>query len=324
LPGVAAGYTSKTAVEESEGVVLGLVLASVAALGFGTGTFVQHTSAVALEHPQARRRTRRGLLGLLAGLVLEPRWLLGQCLAMSGTALQFGAMAVAPVVVVQPVIAAGLPIALMLETIRDRRRPGVRLVVAMGLCVAGLVLFILFSRSGLSSTPPGPAAAVLLLALSVACSLAARLAPAGRAGTLLSGAASGAALGVAVVCAAAAIHRVQVAGAAATVHHWSPYLAAGSGLLATAAAQQAFARGRLRWSLPALTVCNTLVASSLSVLVLRERVDVGEAPVWSTGALLAVAGVVLATVVESGGPRGVAGLGPERATRATADDPRAE
>jgi drug/metabolite transporter (DMT)-like permease len=284
-------------------VVIGLLLATAAAVGFGTGTFVQHLSCRAVEHPRGDYRTERGLLRLLGRLVTQPRWLIGQVLAGGGMVLQFGAMAFAPVAVVQPVIAAGLPVALTLEVIRERRMPQPRLVGGMALCLAGLVVFVLFSRAQSEVHPPGVAAAAVLLGLGVAFALAARFVPSGPRGSLVSGAVAGGSLGVATVCAAVAIHRFQAYGAIPMLAHWSPYLALATGFLATAATQQAYARGALAWSLPALTVGNTLAATAISVLLIHERLDVGAAPAWSGGALLAVIGVTIMAVLHARRPQ---------------------
>jgi hypothetical protein len=40
--------------------VIGLVLATTAAVAFGTGTFIQHMTAQAVEAPTGRHRTQHG------------------------------------------------------------------------------------------------------------------------------------------------------------------------------------------------------------------------------------------------------------------------
>lgn len=284
------------------GVVIGLMLAAAAAVGFGSGTFVQHLSAVAVEHPNDRHRTEAGLIALLGRLVKEPRWLLGQVLTGSGSALQFIAMAFAPVAIVQPVIATGLPVAVGLEIIRERRMPSARLIAGMAMCVVGLVLFVLFARAQGEVHPPGAIAAVVLLGLAVASAIGARLAASGQLGALVSGACAGGCLGVAAVCAALPVHRFQELGLAGMLVHWSPYVAVAAGVLAIAASQQAFARGELAWSLPALTVANTFVATAMSVLLVHERLDAAATPLWATGAVIAVVGVVTTSVLHARRP----------------------
>jgi hypothetical protein len=282
-------------------VVIGLVLAVLAAVGFGAGTFIQHMSAVAVECPPPHHRTRRGLLGLLGALLTQPRWLLGQALAGGGTALQLGALVFAPVTVVQPIMAVGLPVALVLEMVRERRRPAGRVAVGVVLCVGGLVVFVLFARAGSAPQAPGRLAAVVLIGLVVAFSLLGRFAPGGRVGAAFAGLGAGGAMGVATVLAAVPIHRFQAEGLMSLPTHWSLYVAIAAGVLATAACQQAYARGELAWSLPALTVWNALTATFLAVLLLREPVDMTSVPLWSAGAALAVVGVMVASITHGVG-----------------------
>jgi hypothetical protein len=292
-------------------MVFGVLLACLAAVGFGSGTFLQHITAVSVEQPKTGRRAHLGLADLLWKLIRSRRWLFGQVLASGGTAVQFAALAFAPVAVVEPIVGAGLPVALVLETIRERRWPGPRLVAGLVLCVGGLVTFLLASRASGPRTETHILSAAILLALAVGLALIARLMPGGRVGSALSGVTSGGCLGVAVVAVAIAIARLKGHGVLATFTHWSPYLAAACGLLATAATQQAFARGRLAWSLPALTVADPLVATVLSVLVLHEALVSGAAVWWVSGAVVAIVGVALSAASRAG--RSV--TGPDAASR---------
>ena len=280
-------------------MTIGLALAVLAAVGFGTGTFVQHMSAVAVEGPTANHRTRHGLLGLLAMLLTRPRWLLGQALSGSGSALQFGAMAFAPVAVVQPLIAIGLPVALVLEVARERRLPAKRLAAGVTLCVGGLIMFVLFSRAGEAPHGPNWLTGVVLVGLAAGFALLGRFAPGGPVGAALSGTGAGGAVGVAAVTSSLPIHQLQSGGVLSLLTHWSLYTAIVVGVLSTAASQQAYARGELAWSLPAVTVVNTLVATCLAVLLLHEPVDMGTVPLWSVGAALAVTGVVIASITQA-------------------------
>ena len=303
-------------------MVVGLLLASLAAVAFGSGTFIQHMTAVTLEPPD-HHRTRRGLLRLLASLATRPRWLFGQALAGGGTALQFTALAFAPVAVVEPIVGAGLPVALVLEAVRMRRRPRWRLLTGLVLCVAGLVVFLLFSRASSPRRDPGLLSATLLLALGAGLAMVSRFAPGGRVGSVLSGLAAGGCLGVAVVAVAVPIARFQARGLGTALAHWGPYLAGVVGLLATAATQQAYVRGELAWSLPALTVADPLVATTLSVFVLHEQLDQHAAPIWSAGALAAAVGVALSAMSRPAGMVTTAPTTPSSLTQTTAGRPHA-
>src|SRR4051812_9796162 len=80
------------------GMVPGLIAAVAAATCFETG--------YALQAPEARQVPRAG--ALLRRLVARRRWVAGTLLALAGAALQVLALSLAPVVVVQAVLALGL------------------------------------------------------------------------------------------------------------------------------------------------------------------------------------------------------------------------
>ena len=81
----------------------GLLLATLAAVLFAVGAVLQHEAA-------DLSRTPSGLS--LRLLVRRRRWMLGQASTMLGTGSQVAALAVAPVAVVQPMLAAALVVAL--------------------------------------------------------------------------------------------------------------------------------------------------------------------------------------------------------------------
>lgn len=281
--------------------MMGLLLAAVAAVAFGTGTFVQHLSAREVKNPEGHRPTGLGLVQLLASLVRRPQWLLGQALAGGGTGTQSAALAFAPIAVVEPIVAAGLVVALTLEAVRLRHRPSPRLLIGLVMCVAGLIVFLLFSQASGPSQVLSLGGGLLLLSAALVLALVSRFAPSGRVGSVISGTAAGATLGVAVVAVAAALHGIVEEGVD-VLATWRPYVAFATGFLATAATQQAYTRGRLAWSLPALTVADPLVATLLSVLLLGERLVRAGTPVWASGAALAIVGVILTASTRSGPP----------------------
>jgi hypothetical protein len=57
-------------------------------------------------------------------------------------------------------------------------------------------------------------------------------------------------------------------------------------------AQQAFSRGALTWSLPALTVCDPLAAVPVARYLLGERLEPGHAAVWLPAGVVAAVGIV--------------------------------
>src|SRR3954469_13652580 len=90
--------------------VLGLVLAALAASLFAVGAVLQHEAA-------ALSTTDSGLS--LRRLLQRKRWMFGQSATMLGTGSQVAALAVAPVAVVQPVLAVTLVIGLGFRAVRN-------------------------------------------------------------------------------------------------------------------------------------------------------------------------------------------------------------
>src|SRR3954453_15452217 len=92
----------------------GLLLAILAAVLFAVGAVLQHEAA-------ERSRTPTGLS--LRMMIKRRRWMLGQAATMLGTGSQVAALAVAPVAVVQPMLAVTLVFGLGLRAVRTRQAP---------------------------------------------------------------------------------------------------------------------------------------------------------------------------------------------------------
>ncbi len=100
-------------------LVLGILAAFGASTLYSLGIALQ-----ALDAREASRERSRCALALLGGLVRRSRWLLGTGLSILGFPLQFVALLLAPLVVVQPALAAGLLVLLFVgERLLDER-PG--------------------------------------------------------------------------------------------------------------------------------------------------------------------------------------------------------
>jgi hypothetical protein len=278
-------------------VLVGIVMGAAAAAAFGSGTFLQHLSVDRVERRPGDNGP--GLVQVLTQAAGRGRWWAGQALSTLGGGLQTGALALAPVGAVTPVVTAGLPVALLLSSFHHGRRPKTGQVVGVLACLAGLAVFVTASHPVQSAHPhlsAGPGA--LLLGLAVGAALLARYAPHSQPGGALAGACAGTATGVALVAAAATFAEVDVHGAGAAALTWGPYVAALGFLLGTAATQQAFVRGELRWSLPATSVASTVSATGLSVLLLGTRLAAAEAPLWIGAAVVAVAGIALTSATQ--------------------------
>jgi hypothetical protein len=127
-----------------------------------------YDGAVALQAVEARAVSERTAgLGLLRSLLKRPRWLAATGLAIVGWPLQVAALALAPLTVVQPALALGLVVLLILgnrllhEPVRSRD------LVAVGVMALGLALLAFYAPAAEHVHAAAATLAVVLGALGV-------------------------------------------------------------------------------------------------------------------------------------------------------------
>jgi hypothetical protein len=264
----------------------GLLLATLAAVFFAVGAVLQHEAA-------GHSTTASGLS--LRRLVTRPRWMVGQAATALGTGSQVAALALAPVAVVQPVLAVALVIALGLRAVRTRQAPLRLELLGAGLTTGGLTVFLLAAQpaAGAAKPPPSSLTVVGAVVLSVALVAVATLFGHGPHGALACGSAAGIAAGIAAVLISIGVRSLQAGGwvhALAGVALWGAIVVA---VVAVLGGQQAYSRGSLAWSLPALILLDPLAAVPAARLLLGERLEPGHAAVWLPAAAVAAVGVVV-------------------------------
>jgi drug/metabolite transporter (DMT)-like permease len=264
----------------------GLLLAALAATLFAVGAVLQHEAA--------ERSTSAGRLSLRR-LVKRRRWMLGQAATMLGTASQVAALALAPVAVVQPMLAGALVAGLGFRAVRTRQAPLRQELLGAALTTGGLAVFLLAARpaEGGPGPPPSPVAIIAAVALSVVLVAGATLLGRGAHGALACGAAAGIAAGIAAVLISIGLRSLREGGwvhALAGLALWGALVVS---VIAVLGGQQAYARGSLAWSLPALILFDPLAAVPAARLLLGERLEPGHAPVWLAAAAIAAVGVVV-------------------------------
>jgi hypothetical protein len=268
------------------GSVLGALVAAAAAVLFAVGAVVQHEVTAGSSsdgQPDLRR------------LLTSPAWLGGQGATVAAVVLQVVALGLAPVSVVQPLLAGGLVVALGIRSVRDRRLPSGSDLLGAALTAGGLAVFLVAARPAALSTDSVPdllpvLAAVLLTLALVA--LAGR-AKAGPRGALAAGLAAGTGMGIAAVLISGALTALGSGGLLHALTGAALWGAVVTSLAAQLASQQAFARGSLAWSLPVLTVADPLAAVPAARLLLGERLEPGHAGIWVPAGIVAAVGVVL-------------------------------
>ena len=268
-------------------------LALLASLSFATSTVVQHRAVTSAHAAPGRFRALRLVLGLLT----DRAWLAGQLAAVAGIALHALALRSGPIVLVQPVLSAGLVFGLALGALADRRHPDRRLPVraewlAAGVVVVGLAVFLLTARPA-AGTPTGrplvlaAAAGGELLLAAAAFGWSRRPSAPHRA--LVLGVAAGAGFGVTGL-----LLKDVVAHPFRTWEDtWSLAALVLVGVVAFPAAQLAYRAGHLIESLPTMTVLEPVVAVALASLAFGEALAGGWARAGQLGGLvLLTAGVV--------------------------------
>jgi drug/metabolite transporter (DMT)-like permease len=264
----------------------GTVLGAGSALFFAIGAVVEQEATLA--------STTDGTLDLRQ-LVRRPAWLAGQGANVIGIVLQVVALALAPVSIVQPLLAGGLVVALGIRSVKDRRWPVGRDLLGASLAAGGLAVFLAAAHPADETQDRVPGKLAVLVAALVALALVAlsRLAKEGRRGALGSGLAAGIAMGIAAVLISAALKTLSSEGLADALTGPALWGAVVVGIGAQIACQQAFSRGSLAWSLPVLTVADPLAAVPAARWLLAEQLEPGHAWVWGTAAVVAAVGVVL-------------------------------
>jgi len=136
------------------------------------GAAAAYESAYVLQALEARRTDGGGRLhaGLLGRLVRRPIWVAGTALSGAGALLQVLALTLAPLTVVQPTLALGLVLLLVLSALVLHERVGRRELAGVGAVVCGVTAVALLAAPGLGSSgdPLGVALLALVLGSTVA------------------------------------------------------------------------------------------------------------------------------------------------------------
>jgi len=266
--------------------VPGTAVACTAAVLFAVGSVLQHEAA-------SSSSSRRGVS--VRRLVTQRVWVAGQSATVTGTLLQVVALALAPVSIVQPLLAGSLVIALGIRAVRDRCLPSTVELLGAGCTCGGLAVFLTAARpaAGAPEHLPGLPAVIIALLVTVGLVAAASRIRRGPIGALTCGATAGIAAGTAAVLISAAVKLFSTRGMLHGLASASLWAALAVAVTAQLGSQQAYGRGALSWSLPALTVLDPLAAVPTARLLLGERLEPGHAAVWIPAAAVTVLGVIL-------------------------------
>jgi drug/metabolite transporter (DMT)-like permease len=269
-------------------LALGFALALAAACCYETG--------YALQALEARRAPTEHSLrpGLIGHLVTRPVWIGGIALALIGWPLQIAALSQAPLTLVQPVLALGLLLLLLLGVRILHEHVGTREILAVVLVIGSVAVFAWAAPRDVGEVQRG-AGLVAALAILIAVALAPyaiALVRESRYPMLLLVASAGAADGLAAFV-AKIVAQDATEGALVAVVLWAALVAAVVivGLISESTALQSFAATRVA---PTVLVMQIVIPVVLAPLVGGE--GWGGTPLG--GAVLAAA---LATIAVGAG-----------------------
>ncbi|MGI5215374.1 DMT family transporter [Plantactinospora sp. CA-290183] len=248
-----------------------ILLSLAAAALFAIGSALEQTST------KQEKATRTLDPRLLLRLVRRPRWILGWFPALIGTILQALALRVGPLVLVEPLLLAGVFMAVPITAAMNRQRPHARDLLVVVLGAAGLVAFLVAAapRAGLNQAPTAawlPILAGLAAAFTLFLVLAWRIEGAARG--ILLGAGTGLLYGVA----AALVKTVTVQagqGLGTLFTNWHLYVLLAVSLAGLVLNQNAFQSGPIAAPLTTITLLDPLTSIVLGVGVYRETLSLG-------------------------------------------------
>jgi drug/metabolite transporter (DMT)-like permease len=140
---------------------LGSICALGAALLFGTGVVIQASAAPGMPRADSLR------LSLLLRMVTSIRWLWGAAIALLGWGLHAGALALAPLTLVQPVLALMLVVVLVLARVTLHEHVGPREIGGSAALIIGIGVIAVSAPSRSSHHASAWAIATMLIALAV-------------------------------------------------------------------------------------------------------------------------------------------------------------
>src|SRR3954469_5545965 len=192
-------------------------------------------------------------------------------------------------------LSVGLVVALGLRAIRTRQAPLRLELLGAALTTGGLAVFLVAAQpaKGIHTVPPSSIEVIAAVVVSVVLVAGATLFGHGAHGALACGSAAGIAAGIGAVLISIGVRSLQEGGwvhAFAGVAVWGAIVVA---VVAVLGGQQAYARGALAWSLPALILLDPLAAIPAARLLLGEHLEPGHAAVWIPAAVVAAIGVVV-------------------------------
>jgi drug/metabolite transporter (DMT)-like permease len=240
-------------------------------------------------------------IDLLVVLARRRTWLLGMVAGGAGYATQFIALRKGSLALVQPIFVTGLVMALGASALAQHRRFSRRDWLANAQILGGIALYIAAAQPGPGNPRGSTVGWILLAAISTTAVVAliafSRGSPQRR--SLALGAATGIVLGTTSAITERTSHRLGISVGHA-LGDWSPYVLVVLSVGGLVLNQSAFQAGDLKWSLPAITVLEPLVAILIGQTLFHEHV--GTSALQVSGQILGLASMVLGVLMLARSP----------------------
>jgi drug/metabolite transporter (DMT)-like permease len=266
--------------------ILGAASAALASSLYNLGVALQAMEARATPHDEALRAS------LMVRLLRRPRWLIGTALGVLGWPLQAAALLLAPLAVVQPALAFGLILLLVLGARTLGEHVGGREIAAVTGIIGGVAALAVLAPEHSDQTASNASVAAVLAvvgAVALAPYVLRRWLTGGRIAALSAGVAF-AWSGISTKLAADALHANHWVAVAA----WTAATGLGSGL-ALVGEMTALQREPATHVAPLVFVVQVVVPVAVSPLLTHEHW--AQTPLGVPGVLLALTVVVGSAVL---------------------------
>lgn len=254
---------------------LAVAFALASALTIAWGTVVRHNVVLDTEAP-------------LKAAMRAPIWWAGFSTALLGYALQILALYFGPLLIVQPVLVLSLMFTLLLSARLNRRALDPAESMWSLVLSAAVAVVLIVGRP--EETSEEASNLRWLVAGGVGVLIMILLGLVGR-NALILGLVTGGIFGYVAVLSKASVDIFSAHGLWELATSWQPWLLGLAALIGTMVQQYSFSAGPLRQSLPAMTIGEPIVAFTLGVIILGERMQIHSFGAWlllSTALITAV------------------------------------
>ena len=264
---------------QNPGLLIGIPLALLGAVFMSFGAQYQHRGVTKVEKMSASASTG-GLTGAQLGrLLTRPSWVVGTLMLGLAIVCQLGALAFAPLIVVQPLGAIALVITTLLNAQVSGHKPTKRSLIAIAACVGGIFVFVTIAALYATDAPVSNGQLItILILLGVVTIVFAGLWiwQRKRVGALFYIVAAGVIYGFVATLAKVVITRIQNDD-----FEWLTFTCLAallvSAIVGAYFVQTAYSSGPPDLVIAGLTVVDPMVAILIGLIVLNEAAG---APIW--------------------------------------------